>query len=95
MNIEYCPTGDMIADYYTKALIGSQFQKMRNLTLGIEQSMITNYNDQYKQYVREELNKTADAWNTTKSGTIGHDMQKLLSYDESRSVLGKQKITSK
>ena len=28
MRVEYCPTGDMVADYFTKPLQGSLFRKM-------------------------------------------------------------------
>ena len=52
---------------------------MCNLTLGIKENMIASYNEEYKQYVREELKRVADAWSTTKedttkSGIIGHNM---------------------
>ena len=33
VKIEYCPTGDMLADYFTKPLQGSAFQKFRNLIM--------------------------------------------------------------
>jgi hypothetical protein len=41
LNVEYCPTLDMIADYFTKPLQGSQFHRFRNLILGIEEIDIT------------------------------------------------------
>ena len=31
----YCPTGDMIADFFTKPLQGAQFVKFRDAVLGI------------------------------------------------------------
>jgi len=34
ISVEYCPTGDMIADYLTKPLQGKQFEKFRNLIMG-------------------------------------------------------------
>jgi hypothetical protein len=33
MRIEYCPTGDMVADFFTKPLQGSLFRKLRGLIL--------------------------------------------------------------
>ena len=36
VRVEYCPTGDMVADYFTKPLQGSLFRKMRNATMNIE-----------------------------------------------------------
>jgi hypothetical protein len=34
--IEYCPTGEMIADYMTKPLQGQQFEKFKSLIMGME-----------------------------------------------------------
>ena len=34
MRIQYCPTGLMLADYYTKPLMGSKFQEFRNYIMG-------------------------------------------------------------
>jgi hypothetical protein len=35
MRIEYCPTGDMVADFFTKPLQGSLFRKLRAIILNI------------------------------------------------------------
>ena len=35
IRIEYCPTGDMVADFFTKPLQGSLFQKLRAIILNI------------------------------------------------------------
>ena len=37
LTVEYCPTGEMVADYFTKPLQGAQFKKFRNLIMGWEQ----------------------------------------------------------
>ena len=42
LNVEYCPTLDMIADYLTKPLQGSQFREFRNTILGIDEINIPN-----------------------------------------------------
>ena len=34
--IDYCPTGDMIADYFTKPLQGTLFNKFRAVIMGWE-----------------------------------------------------------
>ena len=40
MTIEYCPTGDMIADYFTKPLQGSPFRKLLKKILNISDDII-------------------------------------------------------
>ncbi|KAG7352856.1 reverse transcriptase RNA-dependent DNA polymerase [Nitzschia inconspicua] len=42
LSIEYCPTGDMIADYFTKPLQGSPFRKMLKQILNIDDDMINS-----------------------------------------------------
>ncbi len=34
IRIEYCPTGIMVADYFTKALQGMIFRKLRDMIMG-------------------------------------------------------------
>ncbi|VEU38525.1 unnamed protein product [Pseudo-nitzschia multistriata] len=52
LDVEYCPTLDMIADYFTKPLQGSQFRRFRNIILGIKEHDITRYN----RNAMEEIN---------------------------------------
>jgi hypothetical protein len=33
LSVEYCPTGEMIADYFTKPLQGKLFHKFRKLIM--------------------------------------------------------------
>jgi hypothetical protein len=40
LTVEYCPTGDMIADFFTKPLQGTLFQKFRNFIMNIDPSAI-------------------------------------------------------
>jgi len=40
ISIEYCPTGDMIADYFTKPLQGAGFRKLLKLVLNIGDDII-------------------------------------------------------
>ena len=35
INIIYCPTGSMVADYFTKPLQGSLFKKLRDVIMGV------------------------------------------------------------
>ena len=36
IRIEYCPTGEMVADFFTKPLQGALFEKLRNKIMNIE-----------------------------------------------------------
>jgi hypothetical protein len=35
MNVEYCPTGEMVADYFTKPLQGAKFTKFRTIIMNV------------------------------------------------------------
>ena len=37
INVEYCPTDEMMADYMTKPLVGSKFVKFKNKIMGIKE----------------------------------------------------------
>ena len=43
-SVEFCPTLDMVGDYFTKALQGSQFFCSCNIILGINECDSTSYN---------------------------------------------------
>ena len=43
-SVEFCPTFDMIGDYFTKALKGSKFCRFGNIVLGIHEDDIPAYN---------------------------------------------------
>jgi hypothetical protein len=38
VSVQYCPTGEMISDYFTKPLQGAQFQKFRNFIMNVDPS---------------------------------------------------------
>jgi len=63
VSIEYCPTTEMIADYFSKLLGGSQFRKMWNLMLGIDEKDMSDYRLSYhrathKRYQRNHPNQS-------------------------------------
>ena len=43
-SVEFCPTFDMIGDYFTKALQGSQFRRFRSIVVGIHKDDTPAYN---------------------------------------------------
>ena len=38
--MEYCPTGDMVADFFTKPLQGSLFRKLRKIILNLTEERV-------------------------------------------------------
>ena len=52
-SVKNCPTHDMIADYFTKALQGSQFRCFRNIVLGIHEDDIPAYNASGRDFFEE------------------------------------------
>ena len=49
VKVEYCPTGDMIADYFTKPLQGSLFKRFRDFIMNADPSpnLRPTHNDTY------------------------------------------------
>ena len=45
VKVEYCPTGEMIADCFTKPLQGSLFKKFRDFIMNGDPSMSTHHED--------------------------------------------------
>jgi hypothetical protein len=42
IQIKYCPTEDMIADYMTKPLVGVKFEHFRKLIMNLSNAAITS-----------------------------------------------------
>ena len=40
VSMEWCPTGDMIADFFTKPVQGSQFQRLHDAIMGMPRALI-------------------------------------------------------
>jgi hypothetical protein len=45
LQIEYCPIGDMVADFFTKPLQGSLFRKLRKIILNLPDEYIMKTSD--------------------------------------------------
>ena len=54
MSVEYCPTEDMIGDYFTKSLQGSQFRRFRNAIMGIDEVDIPRYNSEARAMLKKK-----------------------------------------
>ena len=55
--MDLCPTLDMIGNYFTKALQGSQFHHFRSITIGIQEDEITSYNASVRALIEEKKRK--------------------------------------
>jgi hypothetical protein len=51
VQIEHCPTEDMIADYFTKPLQGAPFRKLRDLIMNIDPSSVYHSNNSPRRSV--------------------------------------------
>ena len=51
--MKFCPTLDIIGDYFTKALQVSQFRRFRNIILGIHGDDIPAYNTSGRALLEE------------------------------------------
>jgi hypothetical protein len=49
LSVKYCPTLDMIADYFTKPLQGSLFRKLRDLVMGITPADFEKYKRRHEE----------------------------------------------
>ena len=47
LEIEYCPTEEVLADYFTKPVQGALFRKFRNAILGITDANYLRYKGDY------------------------------------------------
>ena len=51
--MEFCPTLDIIGDYFTGALQGYQFRCFSNIILGIHEDDIPSYNASVRALIQE------------------------------------------
>jgi hypothetical protein len=57
VKVAYCPTGDMLADFFTKPLQGSIFQKFRNQILNIQGDPVSKSQD-HRSVLRDHTNRS-------------------------------------
>ena len=53
VKIDYCPTLMMIADYFTKPLMGGRFREFRRIIMG--QKSISEMDTRYLQPIKERV----------------------------------------
>ena len=59
--VEYCPTKEMIADFFTKPLQGSLFKQFRSLIMGVSDAEYIAYRHQYEESKRDNHITTCGA----------------------------------
>ena len=59
LQIEYCPTADMVADYFTKPLTGHLFYKLRDLIMNIDPS--SPYHSRHRSVLGQANNQPVQA----------------------------------
>jgi hypothetical protein len=81
VSIEYCPTGDMIADFFTKPLQGSQFKKFRDQIMNIQEDApaTTSARDHRSVLDQSDSNvHTTDGWTMVHSKKLRKQMTRKL-----------------
>ena len=61
IEIHYCPTKEMLGDFFTKPLQGALFIKFRNSILGISEEEYRQYKEDY--YKAKEIKQSATSSN--------------------------------
>ena len=58
IEIHYCPTEDMLGDFYTKPVQGSLYRKFRNNILGITEAEYLQYESDYNNAKRSAISRS-------------------------------------
>jgi hypothetical protein len=77
VKIEHCPTGDMLADFFTKPLQGMQFQKLRDQLMNLAPS--SKYHSNHSGH-RSVLK--LESAGTTSTADVSTDATSPKSYKE-------------
>jgi hypothetical protein len=56
LKVEYCPTGEMVADYFTKPLQGQLFRRLRDIILNIDPS--SQYSSGHRSVLSSDVTAT-------------------------------------
>ena len=58
LKVIYCPTKEMVADFFTKPLQGVLFVTHRNTVLGVSQNDMPLYRQRYEEYINQRNDTT-------------------------------------
>ena len=62
LQVEYCPTEDMVADLFTKPLQGALFRRLRDIILNIDSGPSTSTQSRYHRSVLNEFTDGGQTW---------------------------------
>ena len=95
IKIEYCPTGQMIADFFTKPLQGNLFRNFRDLVLGYKH--ISEVNDMVQKGEKSPLQECIGNNITSGNikGNVGGDEIKSLDINVPPKVTWADVVTGK
>jgi hypothetical protein len=86
VKVEYCPTGEMIADYFTKPLQGSLFKRFRDFIMNGDPLPTTRLED--RRSVLESVSKTTEDRQSGQTWTIvGHEQDRRKRHRAMRKVM--------
>jgi hypothetical protein len=60
LRVEYCPTDDMIGDFFTNPLQGSKFRSFRNIILGCQSGDVPNKIKELRQMEQDSVMRCPD-----------------------------------
>ena len=66
--IEYCPTGDMIADFFTKLLQGRQFYNLQDQVMNV--GLSSKYHSDHRSVLREDDGNGTDSDKTQETSKV-------------------------
>ena len=71
IQLEYCPTDNMIADFFTKPLQGQQFKRLRDVVMGAKHYSTLNHS---KEKIQERVGKDEEIENVNKQVRFSSDI---------------------
>ena len=83
-SVEYCPTGDMVADFFTKPLQGSLFKKMRDRIMNVDSAA-----DSVQDHRSVLKNDQAGNVHTTDGWTVVHKRGGRRQRQNAKKIFGR------
>jgi hypothetical protein len=94
VSINYCPTGDMLADFFTKPLQGSIFRKFRDIILNIQGDPVTTTREDHRSVLSKNTISKSSVTGTNETTSLSNDPRTLHTNNTIKSTI-KNTITTK